>query len=725
MSAKKKQNTEIRDTYENRDRIHLVMVGLTVLFIILSVGILVCIGHIQATYNVDKRVINLFRPRPDRYVEEPRRGRILAEDGRPLAITAPKYDIYMDCTVRKTEFKEIDLKEARRIQRLKEQGKDAPQPEKKGEAAEKLWRAKADTLSRELARLFPAKPASQYYSEITNGRENGKKHILIQKNVDHGTLNVLKTLPLFREGPYKGGIIAEKHDERIYPYDTLARRVIGYVREQNRKGVEGAFDYVLHGTEGVEWRRVTDDRKYIRDFDSTTVKAVDGCDVRTTLNVDFQEIADRALRRQIADDPQIRAGIAVLMEVETGAIRAMVNLSRDTIPGSKLWERDNLVLKEVGEQGSVMKTVTLLSLVEDGHVKNLEETIPTNHGVVPGYNQDVHILEYEHNTGRREITVKHGFEISSNYVFTYLPEKYYGNNPQEFFDHIYAYRLGEKFDFDLDGLGTPVVNRPGTKGWSRTTLGTTAYGYGMSVTPLHVVTFYNAIANKGRMMKPYVVESVEKDGKVITAFGPSVLNTICTPATADTVTRALRSVVNDGTARVRLKGAVLPVAGKTGTAQVVLTPDERKGSSDPYHDPWGRKKNQGTFVGFFPAGPGDTPKYTILVTVYSYLSGASFYGGTKPAQAVRDIVDEIHAIDDTWSNSISTTGSLPTMAARNAAMEDGKTPDLKGFALMDALYAVENAGYKCVYEGTGHVKEQTPAAGAAIKKGGTIRLTLK
>ena len=506
MSAKKKQKTEIRDTYENRDRIHLVMVGLTTLFIALSLGILVCIGHIQATYSVDKRVINLFRPRPDRYVEEPKRGRILAQDGRPLAITAPLYDIYMDCTVRKSEFEEMDRKEARRIERLKKEGKEAPAPQYKGAAAEKAWKAKADTLARELARLFPAKSADQYYNDIISGRENGKKHVLIRRNVNHATLQTLKTLPLYREGAYKGGLIAEEHDERIYPYDTLARRVIGYVREQNRIGIEGTYDYELHGTEGVEWRRVTDDRKYIRDFDSTTVKAVDGNDVRTTLNIDFQDIADRALRGQIADDPQIRAGIAVLMEVETGAIRAMVNLSRDTIPGSKLWERDNLVLKEVGEQGSVMKTVTLLSLVEDGHVHSLEETIPTNHGAVPGYNLDAHILDYERLTGRSEITVKHGFEISSNYVFTYLPEKYYGANPQEFFDHIYAYRLGEKFDFDLDGLGTPVVNRPGTPGWSRTTLGTTAYGYGMSVTPLHVVTFYNAIANKGRMMKPYVVD---------------------------------------------------------------------------------------------------------------------------------------------------------------------------------------------------------------------------
>ena len=721
MSAKKKQNTEIRDTFENRDRIHLVMVFLTWAFIALSVGILLCVGHIQATYSVDERVINLFRPRPDCYIEHPKRGRILAEDGRPLAITTPLYDIYMDCTVRKNEFEQMDLREERRLAKLKQDGKEVPAAKKLGAAAEKLWRAKADTLSRELARLFPNKSAAQYFSEIIDGRENGKKHVLIRKNVNHATLNVLETLPLYNEGKYKGGLIPEEHDERIYPYDSLARRVIGYVRDENRKGVEGSYDYELHGKEGHEWRRVTDDRKYIRDFDSTVVRAVDGSDVRTTLNIDFQDLADRALRAQISDDPQIRAGIAVLMEVETGAIRAMVNLVRDTIPGSKLWERDNLVLKEVGEQGSVMKTVTLLSLVEDGYVTSLEQTIPTHHGVVAGYNQDDHISDYERKTGRNEITVKHGFEISSNYVFTYLPETYYGAQPQEFFDHIYAYRLGEKFDFDLDGLGTPVVNRPGTRNWSRTTLGTTAYGYGMSVTPLHVVTFYNAIANKGRMMKPYVVESVEKDGKVVKQYGPSVLNNICSRATADTVTRALKAVVEDGTA-TRLKNAKLSVAGKTGTAQVVLTPQERKGSADPYHDPWGRKKNQGTFVGFFPA---ENPKYTILVTVYSYLSGQSFYGGTKPALAVRDIVDGIYAIDDAWSGRIAPSGTLPRMETRIADASDGKAPDLKGFGLMDALYAVENAGYKCNYEGSGHVTAQSPAPGTALKKGETIRLTLK
>jgi cell division protein FtsI (penicillin-binding protein 3) len=290
------------------------------------------------------------------------------------------------------------------------------------------------------------------------------------------------------------------------------------------------------------------------------------------------------------------------------------------------------------------------------------------------------------------------------------------------FDHIYAYRLGEAFDFDIEGLGTPVVNRPGTKGWSKTTLGTTAYGYGMSVSPLHVVTFYNGIANKGKMMKPYLVESVEKDGNVLKRYKPAVLNNICSRASADTVTRALAAVVNDGTA-TRLKGAKLSVAGKTGTAQVVLTPEERGGSRDPYHDLSGRKKNQGTFVGFFPV---ENPKYTIMVTVYSYLSSQSFYGGTRPAMAVREIVDKIYAIDGSWDESYSTAGSIPSMnRADSLVLKKGVVPDLRGLGLKDAMYIIESNGMQCLYSGSGHVVSQAPEAGSVLKDGATLTLLLK
>ena len=630
-----RKQSEIKDNIQNRDRIHVVMFFLSILFMVLGGFILAWIIKIQATYTVDPRVIGLFRPVEQKHVDTPVRGKILATDGRPLAISAPLYDLYMDCTVRKKDYAE--------------DGKDS---------LERAWKAKARELARYLSAEFKDRSADEYAGMILGGRQKGSRYLRLQRNLDLSTIQRVKTFPLFKEGQYTGGIIVNEHEERIYPYDSLARRVIGYVKENNRIGLESSFDAVLHGTEGYEWRRVTDNKRWIRDLDSTSVKVEDGADIRTTLNIDFQDIADKALRAQINANEDIRAGICIIMEAKTGAIRAMVNLSRGATPQTVLWERENLALREVGEQGSVMKTVTLLSVVEDGYVKSLEQTIPTNNGLVPKYNQDVHILDYQRETGRRAISVMHGFEISSNYVFAYLAENYYGKQPQELFDHIYSYRLGEAFDFDITGLGKPVVNRPGTAGWSGTTLGTTAYGYGISVTPLHVATFYNGIANKGRMMKPYLVESIEKDGKVVKQFVPSALNeSICSAATADTVTRALRAVVNSGTA-TRLKGAKLPVCGKTGTARVVLSPEERKGSRDPYQDALGQRKNQGTFVGFFPA---DAPKYTILVTVYSYASHKSFYGGTLPALAVREIVDKIYALDSDWRPQLHRTAHVPDM----------------------------------------------------------------
>ena len=624
------RKSEIKDTIVGRDRIHVVMFFLSILFLALGVIIIVKIVRIQTAYEIDPKVERYFRPVVEKHAEMPVRGRILATDGRAMAISAPLYDIHMDCTVRKKEFED-----------------------KHDTEAEKKWQAKAGELAKALAAEFKDRSATDYENAILAGRAKGSRYLKIKNNVDLSTLNRVKQFPLFRDGANKGGIIVERHEERIYPYDSLARRVIGYVKESNRIGLESSYDHVLHGRDGYEWRRVTDKKTWVRDLDSTSVKAIDGDDIRTTLNVDFQDIADKALRKQIQADDEVRAGICIIMETKTGAIRAMVNLSRGDSPQSVLWERDNLALRQVGEQGSVMKTVTLLSLVEDGYVKNLEQTLPTNNGKVPKYDnkgipiykQDDHILDYQRETGRRDITVMHGFEISSNYVFTWLAENYYGKKPQEMFDHIYSYRLGEPFDFDIPGMGMPVVNRPGTSGYSGTTLGTTAYGYGISVTPLHVATFYNAIANKGKMMKPYLVESIEHDGEKIKEFHPTELNgSICRPATADTVTRALRAVVNEGTA-TRLKNAKLPVAGKTGTARVVLSKEERGSSKDPYTNPDGLKKFQGTFVGFFPA---DNPKYTILVTVYSYLSKHNFYGGTKPAMAVRDIVDQIYAIDPEW-----------------------------------------------------------------------------
>ena len=685
---------------EKRDLVGPLLTGIYMLFLFLSVAVFLKTFAIQIGWAqvVKPEYERYFQPREREHVIEPVRGRILTYDGRPLAISVPYYDIYMDCTVRKEEFE------------------DKPEEEAK-------WRAKADTLSMELADLFKDRTAAQYRKMILDGRDKtnskgkwiGNRNLLIKKNVDRQTMLTLRTFHLFNEHPYKGGFKCEEHSERIYPYDTLARRTIGTMKENSRRGLEYSFDRDLHGYDGYEWLRVTEHNTYVHDYDSLYRPAVNGCDVRTTLNIDFQGIADRALRRQIDANREIRGGIAVILEVETGAVRAMVNLVRDTIPGSPLRERNNLVLTQLGEQGSVMKTVTMTSLLEDGYI-TLDQRIPGNNGNIPGLPQDKHVIGY------RDISVVHGFEISSNYVFAKLAQMYYSKNEQKYYDHIFAYGLGDSFAFDIEGLAKPIVNVPGSRNHSGTTLLTNAYGYGISITPLHLAMFYNAIANKGRMMKPYLVESVERDGKVVRKLGPAFMNDICSEATADTVSRALRAVVTNGTGKQSLSKASLHVAGKTGTARTVLMEDEGRMAGNPYQDRWGRRKFQGTFVGFFPY---EKPKYTVLVTVYSYPSHNEFYGGNLPAKAVNEIVNQIYSIDEDWSDIYVVQADVPTMAPAYREDEDGRVPDVKGMGLSDALWAIESRGGKCSYSGNGHVVSQKPAAGTAIREGQTIELVLR
>ena len=369
-----------------------------------------------------------------------------------------------------------------------------------------------------------------------------------------------------------------------------------------------------------------------------------------------------------------------------------------------------------------------MSLLEDGKV-TLQSKIPTNHGIFrvgrTAFPQDSYITTHEAQTGLDSITVLRGFEISSNYVFRRLAIEHYGNRPQTMLDKLYSYKLGEAWDFDLDRFPAPTLPRPDNRGnVSLSDLGSVAIGYSVSETPLHVATFYNAIANKGKMMKPYLVESIENHGSVKEKRGQSVLGgLICTRETADTLAYALRHVVLNGTARAAVGGAKMPVAGKTGTARIVLEPEERMGSRNPYEDALGHRKYQATFVGFFPA---DAPKYTAIVVAYTRVGGGLLYGSGIPAKTFRDIVDHIYAIDMDYGEVLQAKAGMPEMTPpEREEVAEGTVPDLRGLGVMDAVYEIENRGWKCVWNGTGHVRSQRPAAGTKLAKGNTVTLELK
>ena len=609
---------------KKRDRIGVILYLLYVALLIASLVLFLRLAQIQLFFRPDPKIESALTPSNTVTVIEPARGNILDAEGRLLAISCPTYQFYMDCTVLK----------------------DTNTPEQ-----EQAWLGKARELAAGLSKEFQDRTPEQYYKLIRDGRNAGKKYVRLGRPVDRNAYNRIIELPLFREGRYRSGMIIEQENIRQYPYGKLARRTIGFVRGNKSPvtnthiGLEGKFDYVLHGQEGREWMRVTDYGR-VRNNDSSYVRAVDGKDLRITLNIDYQDIADQALREQITEEPDLEGACMVLMEVGTGAIRAMVNLVREDGDGP-FEEIQNLAIGRKGEPGSVFKTVTLMSVLNDGYIQSLEETLPATNGHVAGTTiNDAHIPDFARQRGTNRISVLDGFKISSNYVFATLAVQNYGidkskgrgkglEKTEKFLQNLYNYKLGEAFDFDLDGLQTPTIPSPATRYWTDTDLGSIGFGYSTGETPLHILTFYNAIANKGRMMKPYLVEDIEQYGVVTERRGPAVLNAaVCSKAVADTITRALKAVTEEGTAK-RLKGAKCEVAGKTGTSFGTY-------ANGQYSDEFGRRKYQGTFVGFFPA---DEPRYSVICTVYSKPTSRSFQGGGIPARAIRTLVDRLYSID--------------------------------------------------------------------------------
>jgi cell division protein FtsI (penicillin-binding protein 3) len=682
------------------------------LCLVLALAVIVKIIYLQYCFKPGQEYLDVLTPTSEKVNLSPTRGKILARDGRIFATSTATYDIIMDATVRKEEFRKDTLK---------------------GKEHEQEWLDKARLLSDDLSTVFPEKTASEYYRQIVSDRRDGNSYRVLGKRVDYRTLQKIKSFPLFEEGQNKGGIITKKHEVRRYPYGKLARRTIGFIRsnteasKNNLIGLEGRFDYALHGKDGYEYIKKSDGGGRIQDLDSLYLSPVDGDDIRTTLDVDFQDIADRALRGQIDTNQRIEGGCLVVMEVKTGAIRAMVNLRRDPDTGITE-ESTNYAVGRAGEPGSIFKLATLMSLMNDGHVKSLYETVPANDGKGIGVTretgkEDRHMGDYVREFHSENVPIIYGLQVSSNYLFSYLVTHNYGKDPQKFIDNLYSFKLGQAFDFDLDGMASPVLPSPGSPSWSRSSLATVAYGYSVAETPLHILTFYNAIANKGKMMKPYLVESIEKGGVVKEKRGPSILNAaVCSRQTADTLTAGLVHVVKAGTGS-RVRGAKCQVAGKTGTAQIVLDQFDSKTAAGRYTDESGRKKNQATFVCFFPA---ENPQYSAICTVYSVLSPESFYGGTIPAKAIREVVDGIYAIDPYWRQELEPSGTLPDMVPpAEASAEEGMVPSLKGLGLRDAMQAIENNGLKCSYSGVGHVASQSPEAGKKLKKGQTVTIKLK
>lgn len=615
-------------------------------FLLLSVVVTIKIYRIQYSWEPNEKFVKEFLPSKHLEQIRPREGSIMDHNGRILAISTPLYDIYMDCYVQKEHY-----------------DKD----EKNGKKKNGEWLAKADALSARLAEMFPKKGKdSTYYSNlIRSSRTAGKRYVSIVKGVDHRTVEELKTLPLFNEAQHKGGLIVEPIENRMYPYEGLAKRIIGYVNkniEEGFIGIEGTYYREIKGTAGTKWAKRTDNFEWISDIDSTSIEAEDGLDIRTTLDIHIQDIADRALRKHIDTVKHINSACVVIMDVETGGVRAMVNLKREK--SGKLSETFNMAVARAAEPGSIFKTVMLTALLEDGYV-TLDEPMPIdiNKMKYPGFKnveRDEYVFRYKDRHKTDFIPVIDGLMISSNYVFRRQVTDHYYSNPEELIARLHSYHMGGSFSFEIkeNGGSSPRLPDPESKSWNGATIPSMAIGYSVHVTPLQILSFYNAIANGGKMMKPYIVERFERDGVLVEERKPNLLSVVCSEATADTLTRALKKVTayrkgasyQEGTAANSMNGVGCEVAGKTGTAWIYLEGDDAIGKQSPYIAADGSRKYQASFAGFFPA---DDPKYSMIVVAYTDRVHKIEGGGGRPARVFRDIVNDIMTYDPQWQREIT------------------------------------------------------------------------
>ncbi|MCQ2136496.1 MAG: transpeptidase family protein, partial [Bacteroidales bacterium] len=693
----------------------IILLVFNALFIAAAFGVVGRIIQLKYFWEPVAETYQYFGMTPEARTVSPSRGNIYSHDGKLLAGSSNLYQIKMDCTIQYDYWREKYKEKPQKLQQTEDE-----------------WRALCRQLCDSLSVIFPGMSGQQYYDKIISlrtGNKPGRKNWKIGPMVDYQTYQRVKALPLFSRKPYYSGLIMEMYQTREYPYGTLARKTIGKVSNNeelnnDKTGIEGKFNHILHGANGIVYMRKTDSGNTIPDPKKKGKDPRQGADVRTTLDMEFQAIADKALRESLEKNACLKGGCAVIMDVKTGAIRAMANLTKQD--NGHIGETYNWAVLQSNNPGSVMKTITLTAAIDDGFV-HLNTQIPTFNGQWTYHKtllKDAHVSHAYYPSGY--ISVGEGLKISANHVFQYIAGHYYENDPKDFIAKLHEYKMLEQFDFDINGLPRPICNGPGSKYWNWSNLPQMGTGYSINVTPLHLLTFYNAIANGGRMMKPYLVESIEKDGKVIEERGPEILNgAICSPQTAAEVTKGLLAVTQEekGTAYFRMKDCKLKVAGKTGTAFYVIPASKGGNPHNPFEDLQGNRERQCTFAGFFPA---QDPQYTAIIALYTYRTKEHIQG-TEGATVLKEIINALYPICPQWQEHIHADSEVEVLDQPMLASAEntrGCVPSLSGMSLSEAMSTLENLGYKCQWNGMGTVKSTEPEAGKTLAEGSVVKINL-
>ncbi|MEQ8909082.1 MAG: penicillin-binding protein [Vicingaceae bacterium] len=648
------------------------------------------------------------------------RGNIYAVDGSLLATSIPIYEVRFDPNA------------------------DA--------ITQELFDEHVDSLALELSLLFKDRSVAAYRKDLIGARQAGERYHLIRRNVKYTELKKLKHFPLFRRGKYKGGLIVHQKNKRERPFKVLAARTIGYEREGvTPVGLEGAYSEILSGVDGQRLMQKISGGVWMPVGDENEIEPEDGRDIYTTIDVNLQDVAESALLKQLQKHGADH-GCVVLMEVKTGAVKAIANLKR-TKEG-KYYEGYNYAIGESTEPGSTFKLPALMVALEDGYV-DMGDIIDCADGSRQYYDRTMYDSNHD-DGGWGKITVKRVLEVSSNIGMAEIISRNYMENPQKFIDGLGKMNLRKPLGIEIAGEGKPFIKNTSNETWSGISLAWMAHGYELQQTPLQILTFYNAVANDGKMVKPKFVEKITKGRKVVKEVPTEVINPkISSQETIDKVKGALEGVVSNGTA-TNLANADYKIAGKTGTAQIA---NRNYGYS--YQS---KVSHQASFVGYFPA---DNPQYSCIVVVNAPTQNV-YYGNLVAGPIFKEVADKVYAnslemheelqwqkhqfafsripyskhgaksdvkrvfdeigvftqVKAEDSDWIVTRTRDTSVVLEPRLISENLVPNVVGMGLRDAIYLLENQGLKVKVKGRGMVKNQSLQAGVRVNKGQEIEIEL-
>lgn len=667
------------------------------------------------------------RVKKDSVSVKPNRGNILSCDGQLMASSLPEFKMFMD------------------FKALHESKTDT------------LWEQKVDSICTCLNQIFPEKSAASFKADLEEGRKKESRHWAIWPyRVDYNTFTEVKALPVFRLVSYKGGFHYEENNARQRPFGSVASRTIGAMygaKDTARFGLELSYDSILRGTNGLVHRRKVRN-KYLDIMDTPPI---DGADIVTTIDVGMQDLAERA----VIDELKLingNVGVAIVMEVQTGDVKAIVNMEK--CGDGEYRERKNHAVSDLLEPGSVFKTASILVALDDGKCDTTKR-VETGGGIWPMYGRNMKDHNW-HRGGYGMLTLPQTLHFSSNIGVSRIVDEYYHAHPEKFVEGIYRTGLADDLHIPLAGSSPAVIRKPRMDktgrhwaNWSNTALPWMSIGYETQVPPISTLTFYNAIANDGRMMQPRFVKQVVKDGEVIMDFPPVVLREhIAKPATIKTMQTILEQVVSIGLGK-KAGSPSFKVAGKTGTAQIWTA----SGKTASYLL---------SFAGFFPA---DKPRYSCIVCIQKSglpasgggMSGVVFHHISEGIMAQSLKLDVTDARDSasilipdvkdgnliaadyvlsrlginahhSWMQTDQegnyVWGRAEKQGRRQVVLNQQKQygahqmPDVTGMGARDAVYLIEKRGVKTHIVGRGRVVNQSIAPGHAIKKGDACMLTL-